>query len=206
MDGDGGTGGTPDDDVVVPRRRGSMRTQDAATARPRQPTVAEARQRDKARKAREEAQRFAEEQERDQQRRAATRRKVLMGSVAVVGVAGVVALGYSMLNDDDEVSATCVRDGTNEVVSDNYCSTGQVGSGGVFIYAGSPYRYYYGGSNGGIGSTARGGTVELPKGTSGRTSSGSTISRGGGRSGGSDSGSSVSRGGFGSSSHGGSGS
>jgi hypothetical protein len=103
-----------------------------------------------------------------------------MGSVAVVGLVGVVALGYSMFNDDDEVSATCVRDGTNEVVSDSYCSGGSVGSGGVFIFAGSPYRYYYGGNNGGLGSTARGGTIELPRGTTGRTSAGSTISRGGG--------------------------
>jgi hypothetical protein len=181
--------------------RGSIRWQDASTSTPRQPTVAEARQRDRARKAREAADRFAEEQERQSEQRAATRRKVLMGSVAVVGLVGVVALGYSLLNDDDEVSATCVRDGTNEVVADSYCSTGNAGSGGTFIYAGSPYRYYYGGSNTGVGSTARGGTIELPKGTTGKTSSGSSISRGKG----SDSGS-VSRGGFGSSSHGSSGS
>jgi type II secretory pathway pseudopilin PulG len=181
--------------------RGSVRWQDASSSRPRQPTVAEARQRDRARKAREEAARFAEEQELQSERRAASRRKVLMGSVAVVGLVGVVALGYSMFNDDDEVSATCVRDGTNEVVSDSYCSGGSVGSGGVFIFAGSPYRYYYGGNNGGLGSTARGGTIELPRGTTGRTSAGSTISRGGG-----SDGSSVSRGGFGSSSHSSSGS
>jgi hypothetical protein len=182
--------------------RGAIRWQDASTSRPRQPTVAESRQRDKARKAREAAARFAEEQERQTELRAAQRRKVLMGSVAVVGLVGVVALGYSLLNDDDEVSATCVRDGTNQVVDDSYCSTGNAGSGGTFIYAGSPYRYYYGGRNSGIGSIANGGTVELPRGTVGKTSSGSSISRGGG---GSD-GTSVSRGGFGSSSHGSSGS
>ena len=181
--------------------RGSIRWQDASSSLRRQPTVAEARQRDRARKAREEAARFAEEQELESERRAASRRKVLMGSVAVVGLVGVVALGYSMFNDDDQVSATCVRDGTNEVVSDSYCSGGSVGSGGVFIFAGSPYRYYYGGNNAGLGSTARGGTIELPRGTTGRTSAGSTISRGGG-----SDGSSVSRGGFGSSSHSSSGS
>jgi type II secretory pathway pseudopilin PulG len=181
--------------------RGTIRWQDASTSRPRQPTVAESRQRDKARKARELAARFAEEQERQSELRAAQRRKVLMGSVAVVGLVGAVALGYSLLNDDDEVSATCVRDGTNEVVADNYCSTGNAGSGGIFIYAGTPYRYYYGGSNTGVGSTARGGTIELPKGTTGRTSAGTSISRGGG-----SDGSSISRGGFGSSSHGSSGS
>src|ERR1700712_663812 len=181
--------------------RGSVRWQDASTSRPRQPTVAEARQRDRARKAREAAARFAEEQERQAELRAGQRRKVLMGSVAVVGLVGVVALGYSLFSGDDEVSATCVRDGSNEVVSDNYCSGGSVGSGGVFIFAGSPYRYYYGGNNAGLGSTARGGTIELPRGTTGRTSAGSTISRGGG-----SDGSSVSRGGFGSSSHSSSGS
>jgi hypothetical protein len=181
--------------------RGAIRWQDASTSRPRQPTVAEARQRDKARKARELATRFAEEQERQSELRAAQRRKVLMGSVAAVGLVGAVALGYSVLNDNDEVSATCVRDGTNQVVPDSYCSTGNAGSGGTFIYAGSPYRYYYGGNNTGVGSTARGGTIELPKGTTGKTSSGSSISRGGG-----SDGSSISRGGFGSSSHGSSGS
>jgi hypothetical protein len=185
--------------------RGSVRWQDASNSRPRQPTVAEARQRDRARKAREAAARFAEEQERQSEQRAASRRKVLMGSVAAVGLVGAVALGYSLLSGDDEVAATCVREGTNEVVSDDYCATGSEGSGGVFIYAGSPYRYYYGGSNAGVGSRASGGTIELPKGTVGRTSSGSSISRGGG-SGGSDSGSSISRGGFGSSSHSSSGS
>jgi hypothetical protein len=145
--------------------------------------------------------RFEQEQERQSELRAGTRRKVLMGSVAAVGLVGAVALGYSLFSGDDEVSATCVKDGTNEVVSDNYCSGGSSGSGGVFIFAGSPYRYYYGGNNSGLGSRASGGTIELPKGTSGRTSAGSTISRGGG-----SDGSSVSRGGFGSSSHSSSGS
>jgi hypothetical protein len=172
-------------------RRGSIRRQDSSTAQPRKPTVAEARQRDKNRKAREAAEEFAREQERQAEQRSASRRKVLMGTVAVVGLVGAVALGYQLLNTDDEVSATCVRDGSNEVVSDQYCSTGSGGVGGVFIYAGSPYRYYYGGSNGGVGSTARGGTLELPRGTVGKTSSGKTTSGG-----------SVSRGGFGSGSAG----
>ncbi|WP_374198851.1 hypothetical protein [Mycobacterium sp. MYCO198283] len=156
-----------------------MRWQDAADTRPRQPTVAEARHREKVRKAREAAERFAEVQERQRAQQAATRRKVLMGSVAVVGLVGVVALGYQLLKDDDEVSATCVKDGTNEVVPDSYCASGSPGMGGLFIFAGSPYRYYYGGSNGGIGSVARNGTLELPKGTSAKTKSGSSITRGG---------------------------
>ncbi|MDT5113947.1 MAG: hypothetical protein QOE20_5837 [Mycobacterium sp.] len=207
---DGNTGQSSGDAEPTPPAhegavgRGAIRWQDASTSKPRQPTVAEARQRDKTRKAREAAERFAAEQERQSELRAASRRKVLMGSVAAVGLVGAVALGYSLLNDSDEVSATCVRDGSNQVVPDSYCSTGNAGSGGVFIYAGSPYRYYYGGGNSGIGSTARGGTIELPKGTTGKTSSGSSISRGGGSKG--SDGSSISRGGFGSSSHGSSGS
>lgn len=112
-------------------RGGSIRWQDASTARSRQPTIAEARQRVKTRKAREDSERFAEEQERQGQQRAASWRKVLMGSVAVVGLVGAVALGYHLPNDEDEVAATCVRDGTNEVVSDSYCTSGNVGSGGV---------------------------------------------------------------------------
>jgi len=194
--------GHPGESQGDPERRptGSIRRQDAATTRPRQPTVAEARQRDKARKAREAAALFAESQARRQEARTASRRRVMMGSVAAVGLVGVVALGYHVLNDDDEVSATCVRDGTNEVVPEQYCSSGNVGSGGIFIFAGSPYRYYYGGNNAGIGSTARGGTLELPRGATGRTSAGQSISRGSGA----DSGS-VTRGGFGSSSHSGGG-
>ncbi len=179
----------PGHQAAPPSPRGSMRYQDAASTTPRAPTVAEARQRDKARRARETAEEFAALQRETAAKRKATGKKVLMGSVAVVGVVGVVALGYQMLHEDT-VSATCVADGSNEVVPDSYCSSGYSGAGGVFIFAGSPYRYYYGGSNGGIGTPARGGTLELPKGTTGKTSSGSTVSRGG----------------FGSSSHGSSGS
>ncbi|KWX22063.1 hypothetical protein AFM11_21350 [Mycolicibacterium wolinskyi] len=159
-------------------QRGSIRWQEPGKTRPRQPTVAEARQRDKAQKAREAAARFAELQEQKARERSARNGKILMGSVAVVGVVGAVALGYHLLHKD-EVDAACVKDGTNEVVPDEYCSSGYSSSGGTFIYAGSPYRYYYGGTNGGVGTTARGGTLELPKGTTAKTKSGSSISRGG---------------------------
>jgi hypothetical protein len=169
--------------------RGSTRWQEPGTTTPRPPTVAEARHRDKVRKAREVAERFAAEQEEKAQRRSATNKRVLMGAVAVVGVVGAVAMGYHLLHRDT-VTATCVRDGTNEVVPDSYCAQGHSGSGGIFIYAGSPYRYYYGGRSGGVGTVARGGTLELPKGAAAKTKSGSSISRGG----------------FGSSSHGSSGS
>lgn len=179
-----------------------MRVQSAETSTPRPPTVAEARQREKARKAREAADELAAAQELARQRRAARQRKVLMGSVAVVGVAGVIGMSYlgADRDRDREVSATCVKDGTDEVVPEQYCSGGTGGVGGIFIFAGSPYRYYYGGNNGGVGTIARGGTLELPKNTVGRTSAGSSITRGKG------SGVSITRGGFGSgSSHGSSG-
>lgn len=177
--------------------QGSIRWQEPGVTKPRPPTVAEARQRDKARKAREAAEQWAALQEEKREQRKATGRKVLIGSVAVVGVVGAVALGYHLLHQDDEVAASCVKDGTNEVVPDEYCSRGYAGGHSTFIYAGSPYRYYYGGSSGGIGTIARGGTIEIPKGTTAKTKSGTSITK---------SGSSVSRGGFGSKSGGSSGS
>lgn len=171
-------------------QQGSIRWQEPGVTQPRPPTVAEARQRDKAQKAREAAEQWAALQEEKREQRAATGRKVLMGSVAVVGVVGAVALGYHLLHQD-QVSATCVKDGTNEVVPDDYCSRGSVGSHSTFIYAGSPYRYYYGGSNGGVGTIARGGSIDLPSGTTAKTRSGQSISK-------SKSGTSITRGGFGS--------
>jgi len=167
-----------------------MRWQEHGTTTPRTPTVAEARQRDKAQKARAAAERFAQVQRETVQKRAASGRRMLMGSVAVVGIVGAVALAYVNTNQPESVNAACVEDGTNRVVPDNYCTDGYSGSGGTLIYAGFPYRYYYGGNNRGVGTTATGGTLQLPKGTVGKTKTGTSISRGG----------------FGSSSHGSSGS
>lgn len=186
------------DDEPEDYQPGSIRWQEPGVTQPRPPTVAEARQRDKARKAREAAEQWAAMQEEKREQRAATGRKVLMGSVAVVGVVGAVALGYHLLHQD-QVAATCVRDGSNEVVSDDYCERGTAGSHSTFIYAGAPYRYYYGGSSGGVGTIARGGSVDLPTGATAKTKSGTSISK-------SKSGTSVSRGGFGSKSSGSSGS
>ena len=196
--GEGLTAHDPGGRIQPPsRRQGSMRMQNAATSAPRPPTAAEARQREKARKAREAAEELAEAEELDRLRRAERRRKVMMGSIAVVGVAGVIGMIYLSADRgaDREVAATCVKEGTDEVVPEEYCSTGASRGAGIFIFAGLPYRYYYGGNNGGVGTIARGGTLELPKGTAGRTSSGSTITRGKG------SGVSITRGGFGSGSH-----
>ena len=180
-------------------RPGSFRVQDAETSTPRPPTVAEARQRDKARREREAAEELAAAQEVARQRRAAKQRKMLMGTVAVVGVAGLIGMSYMSAgggSDREEVSATCVKDGTDEVVPEEYCARGTSGVGGLFIFAGMPYRYYYGGTSGGVGTIARGGTLELPKDAVGRTKSGSTITRSG-----KGSGVSITRGGFGSGSN-----
>ena len=178
--------------------QGSVRWQDPATAKPRPPTVGEARAREKAQKAREAEEEIERVKAEKARKRAATGKKVLIGSAVGVGVVAVVAAGYAIFHRDDQISASCVKDGSNEVVPDSYCSSGtNYGGGSTFLYMGSPYRYYYGGSNSGVGSIARGGTLTLPKGTTATTKSGTSISK---------SGSSVSRGGFGSSSHGSSGS
>ena len=101
-----------------------------------------------------------------------------MGAVAVVGVVGVVALGYQAFKAGPEVTASCV-DENSVVVSDSYCGSGTPGMGGVLIFAGAPYRYYYGGATGGVGTVATGGTLTQPRGTTAKTKSGSSISRGG---------------------------
>ena len=158
--------------------RGTIRAQEPGVTRPRPPTVAEARARDKAREAREVAERFAAEQAANAERKRAQNKKTLMGAVAVVGVVAVVALGYQMFKGGRDVTASCV-DENGVVVPDNFCGSGTPGMGGIFIFAGSPYRYYYGGASGGVGTRATGGTLTQPSGTTAKTRSGSSISRGG---------------------------
>jgi hypothetical protein len=164
--------------AAAPPTRGTIRSQDPGVARPRPPTVAEARARDKARMAREVAERFAAEQAANAERKRSQNKKTLMGAVAVVGVVGAVALGYQLFKADRDVTATCV-DADSVVVPDSYCGSGTPGVGGIFIYAGAPYRYYYAGSNSGVGTRATGGTLTQPSGTIAKTKSGSSISRGG---------------------------
>jgi hypothetical protein len=101
----------------------------------------------------------------------------------VVGV--VAALGYWALSPRT-TTAQCVQEdatGGPIIVPDSYCrdgshSTSHGGSGGVFIYSGHQYRYYYG-STGTVGARPSGGTTIAPKGTTVKTSSGTTIQRGG---------------------------
>lgn len=164
--------------AAAPTTRGTIRSQEPGVTQPRPPTVAEARARDKSRKAREVADQFAAEQAASAERRRRQNKKTLMGAVAVVGVVGVVAMGYQMSKSERDVTASCV-DENNVVVPDDYCGRGTPGLGGIFIWAGAPYRYYYGGSPGGVGTRATGGTLTQPSGTIAKTKSGSSISRGG---------------------------
>jgi hypothetical protein len=151
---------------------GSVEYQDAATTKPRPPTPAELRARDKfAKKQREieEARLAAEAKRRKRNRR-------LIGTGATVGVVGVVAgLGYWALSAPT-VTAQCVRDDPNGqpvIVPDSYCTDHTAGLNGFFFYGGHQYRYYYG-SSGPIGQRPIGGTTTAPKGATITTKSGTT--------------------------------
>lgn len=165
-----------------PPRRGSMRHQDASSTTPREPTLAEQRARRKA----EEDQRrqeIADQEARSAaERKAATKRKVLIGSGVTVGVVGLVAAWYAAV--PEEVQAVCT-DANENVVDDKYCddtyanSNGGHISGGFIFLGGTSYRYNYGGS-GAVGSKVSGGSFDKPSGrTSVSTKSGKTVQRGG---------------------------
>jgi hypothetical protein len=167
----------PEQPPAPPSTAGSMRFQDPEKTRPRPPTVAEARAREKAIRKQEEIEqaRLAAEAKRQQ------RNRRLIGGAAVVGVVGVVAgLGYWALSPS-RVTAQCVRDDSNGqpvIVPDSYCTGHTAGLGGFFFFGGHSYRYYYG-SSGTIGQPPVGGTTVAPKGASITTKSGTTIQRGG---------------------------
>uniref|UniRef100_UPI00147160DC hypothetical protein n=1 Tax=Nocardia lijiangensis TaxID=299618 RepID=UPI00147160DC len=175
-------------------RPGSVQRQEPGVTKPRPPTVAEARARDKARKRAAEEKRAAEAAAEAKKR---TRKRVLIGGIAVVGVAGLVGggyLAYRALTAPDDVTAYCVKNenGQEIVVEDKYCTPGTAGfvddSGGgsshshggpIIIYGGgAQYRYYYGGNNT-VGKPPVGGSTLKPKGAQITTKSGTTIQRGG---------------------------
>ena len=90
-----------------PTQRGSMRFQDENTA-PRQPSLGEQRARRQA---------LIEEQEREEaearnaeiaQRKASTKRKILVGSGVTVGLVGLVATYYTVAKPA-EVTASCTN-------------------------------------------------------------------------------------------------
>ncbi|TVT25729.1 hypothetical protein FNH06_01530 [Amycolatopsis acidiphila] len=166
-----------------------MRYQDPDSTTPREPTLAEQRARRKA---------LVEEEEREQaeaqarevaQRKAATRRKVLIGSGVTVGLVGVVAAWY-VVGTPDEVSAVCT-DANGVVQNDQYCDDSYMSShgghydsvSGLWILplalGGGQYRYNYGGT-GTVGQHVSGGTFTKPSGnTTVKTSAGKTVQRGG---------------------------
>lgn len=168
---------------------GSMRFQDPATTTPREPTVAEQRARRKA-IAEEEARQAAEATARQEaERKAATRRKILIGSGVTVGLVGVVAAWY-VVGTPQEVNAVCT-DATGTVQPDQYCDDSYITSHGGHYDSGSglwilplglgggQYRYNYGGT-GSIGQHVSGGSYTKPSGnTSIKTASGKTVQRGG---------------------------
>jgi hypothetical protein len=165
------------DEPTDHRSDGSVQFQDPATTKPRPPTPAELRAREKFAKKQqemEEARLEAEAKRRKQKR-------TLIGAAATVGVVGVVAgLGYWALSAPT-VTAQCVQEDANGrpvVVQDNYCTGHTAGLDGFFFYGGHQYRYYYG-SSGSVGSRPIGGTTTVPKGATIKTKSGSTIQRGG---------------------------
>ncbi|MBF6456842.1 hypothetical protein IU432_25830 [Nocardia cyriacigeorgica] len=166
-------------------RPGSISRQEPGVTQPRPPTVAEARARDKARrKAEAEAQAAAAREEAARR----TRKRVMIGAAAVVGVAALVGggyLAYRAVAAPDRVTAYCTvidDNGKETVVEDDRCgrasSAGHAGVGGIFIYNGMQYRYYYGGNNT-VGQPPTGGTTVKPKGAEITTKSGTVIQRGG---------------------------
>jgi hypothetical protein len=176
----------------TPPRPGSIQRQEPGVTQPRPPTVAEARARDKARKRAEEQQRVAAAAAESKKRK---RKRILIGGVAIVGVAGLVGggyLAYRALTKPDEVTAYCTQidqNGQEVVVNDDLCDKasassdsgsggGYGGGNGIFIYNGSQYRYYYGGTNT-VGKPATGGGTVQPKSAEIKTKSGTSIQRGG---------------------------
>ncbi|WP_235192544.1 hypothetical protein [Mycobacterium asiaticum] len=171
-----GPGKVPDSPPKL-KPLGSIQFQDAATTKPRPPTPAELRARQKY----EDKQRELEEQRLAAEAKRQKQKRILMGSAAAVGVVGLVAgVGYWLLSPN-HVTAQCVRDDPNGqpvIVPDSYCTGHTPGLNGFFFWGGHSYRYYYG-SSGSVGQRPVGGSTTLPKGATVTTKSGTTIQRGG---------------------------
>ncbi|MEV6875636.1 cell envelope integrity protein TolA [Amycolatopsis sp. NPDC051128] len=167
-----------------PPKRGSMRFQDAENTRARQPSVAEQRARQQA-LAQEERD---EELARQADAKAATRRKILIGSGVTVGLVGLVATFYTVAKPNN-VTAVCTDSG-GVVQNDDYCDDNYVTSHGGYHSGGflflpiggggyNSYRYNYGGS-GTIGQRVSGGSYDPPSSrTNVNTKSGKSVQRGG---------------------------
>jgi hypothetical protein len=167
-----------------PPKRGSMRFQDSNT-QARQPSVAEQRARQQALAQEERDAELA----RQADAKAATRRKILIGSGVTVGLVGLVATFYAVAKPAGEVTAVCT-DSNGIVQGDDNCdenyvtSHGGYSSGGfLFLPIGgggyNSYRYNYGGS-GAIGQRVSGGSYDAPSSrTNVNTKSGKSVQRGG---------------------------
>jgi hypothetical protein len=167
-------------------RRGQVRFQDAETARPREPTLAERRARERALEQEEERVLAAAA---EAERKTRLRRRIMIGGGVTVGVVALVAVWYAAVTPD-EVTAHCVaaNDSTlaqdENVCDENYVrSHGGYHSGGIFFLplpggGYSQYRYNYGGTV--SGGRVLGGSTAAPSGrTTVKTSSGKTVQRGG---------------------------
>lgn len=183
----------PDDTPDQPdqdQKRGRMRYQDADSTRPREPTLAEQRARRKA--IEEEAERELQEaaERAEVERKAKTRRRVLIGSGVTVGVVAMVATWY-VAATPDEVTANCVDNSGVLAANENFCDENYARSQPGSYYSGGfwfiplatggfgQYQYNYGGSVG-PGGRVTGGSTAAPGGrTTVKTSSGKTVQRGG---------------------------
>jgi len=160
-----------------------MRFQDSNT-QPKQPSVAEQRARQQALAQEERDQELA----RQADAKAATRRKILIGSGVTVGLVGLVATFYTCAKTEN-VTAVCT-DAGGVVQNDDYCDDNYVTShggyhSGGFLFLPIPgggynsYRYNYGGT-GVVGQRVAGGTYDAPSSrTNVNTKSGKSVQRGG---------------------------
>ena len=179
---------------------GTFRVQNPDTAVPREPSLAESRERDRVR--REAAVAFEQalaQKQQDEQRKRRRKTMLISGGVGL-GLVGVLAASYIVAsNSTDSESyeqAQCVNE-DNIVVDDRYCSdntNGSVGPGGMFLFfvAGNSYRYSYG-SNAPVGSPANG-SIQPQAGKNYANTSGNQVTKNG------STGGPVNRGGLGSSS------
>ncbi len=168
-----------------------MSRQEPGVTQPRPPTVGEARARDKARRQADAAERAAAAAAEEKRR---NRKRVMIGGVAIVGVAALVGggyLAYRAITAPDQVTASCVQidqNGQEVVVPDDKCGDGKTnfrsddysgGHGAGLLILGWPqYRYHYGGTPT-IGKPPTGGTSVKPRNAQVTTKSGTTVQRGG---------------------------
>lgn len=177
----------PQEPPTEPTQRGSMRFQNEGTT-PKEPSLAEQRARRQAIADQERQEAEAAEAARKADQKAATKRKILIGSGVTVGLAGLVATFYTVAKPTNE-TAVCT-DANGVIQNDQFCDesyvTSQHGyqSGGFWIIplvggGFNSYRYNYGGT-GTVGQRVAGGTFTAPSGnTNVSTKSGKSVQRGG---------------------------